>query len=142
MVVQNKVVAWKFLKSALKNIRDDVLRKSLFAEFRKRAFEEWGFDPETTKINKENKIELDDWEKEFVEDIEKTKAYELDIRKEKREKTAAEAKNRMRQFIEGGGKYSDLPDYLQNKHIARLYLDTLFEEIQNCEDFLEKSPLQ
>ena len=69
MVNQNRVVAWKWLKDQLKLIGDPILRNALFAELKKRAWEEWGYNPETAYVKKQNTtVELDDWEKDFVED--------------------------------------------------------------------------
>lgn len=139
MEINNSVIKWKWLKSQISLIRDNTLRKVIFAELRKRAFKDWGFDPETTKINQKQEVKLDNWEKEFVEDIEKTIAYEIDIRKDKRKATEKEAHIRMADFIEKGGKFTDLPEDLQNKHTAKLYMDVMFEKIKNCEDFLQNN---
>lgn len=139
MVNNNQIMAWKFLKEQLKHIIDPVLRNSMLAEFRNRAFMEWGYNPDSAKINRKQELKLDDWEKEFVEDIEKTNMYELDVRQEKRKVTEKEAHARMNMFIERGGKFSDLPEDLQNEHIAKLYMDVMFEKIKNCEDFLQNN---
>lgn len=138
MVNNKQVIAWKFLKEQLKHIIDPVLRNSMLAEFRNRAFTEWGYNPDNAKINQKQELNLDDWEKEFVEDIEKTNMYELDVRQEKRKTTEKEACIRMADFIEKGGKFTDLPEDLQNGHIAKLYMDVMFEKIKECEDFLKK----
>lgn len=138
MEVGDLATKWKWLKSQLSLIRDEDLRKVMMAELRKRAYEEWGFDPETTKINSVRKIELDDWEREFVEDIKKAEIYELDTRIEKRKKERAEAKIRMADFIEKGGSLKDLPEDLQNQYTTRLYLEVLGEKIEECENFFKK----
>ena len=142
MEINDVATKWKWLKSQISLIKDETLKKVIFAELRKRAFEELGFDPENTKINTNQKIILDDWEKELLEDIQKQKIYEIDTRTEKRKQTAIEAKNRMYDFIESGGSFKDLPEDLQNKHIAKLYLDTFIEIIKNNLEILEKKPLQ
>lgn len=140
MVNQNKIIAWKWLKAELKRIVDPVLKKALIAEFRKRALDSWGYNPDTAFIKKQiATVDLDDWEKEFVADIAKAQQYEVDTRAEKRKQTQTEFKARMRYFVIHGGKFSDLPEDLQNEHILRGYLDVMFEEIQQCSDFLEKN---
>jgi len=127
MELNNFTIRWKWLKSQISLIRDDDLRKVIFAELRKRAYENWGFDPETTKINSAKKIELDDWEKEFVEDINKAKVYEVDTRIKKREQTKKEAKARMKDFISKGGNLKDIPDNIKSNTIEKLYYECLFE---------------
>lgn len=136
MVNINQTVAWKWLKEQIKNIKDDVLRNSIMAEFRKRAMEEWGYNPDTGRLPKEQKIIFDEWEQELVKDIEKAEQYMLDTRKEKRQQTTIEFKNRMRDFITKGGKFSDLPKELQNEHILKGYLDVIYSEIDDCEKIL------
>ena len=140
-IAQEKVRAWKFLETQLALIRDPILRNSIFAEYKQRALKEWGYFPKTGQIAKQE-IQLDDWEKEFVEDIRKTQEFELDVRKEKREKTAKEAKARMLDYVRKGGRFVDLPEDLKNKHIWNLYYEACKEEIDSCIDFLEKKPLQ
>lgn len=127
MELNDFTIRWKWLKSQVSLVRDEDLRKVMMAEFRKRAYEEWGFDPETTKINSVRKIELDDWEKEFVEDIKKAEIYELDTRVEKREKTRKEAKARMKDFISKGGSLKDIPEEIRSNTIEKLFYECLFE---------------
>lgn len=127
METNDLVIKWKWLKSQLSLVRDEDLRKVMMAELRKRAYEEWGFDPETTKINSVRKIELDDWEKEFVEDIKKAEIYELDTRVGKREKTRKEAKARMKDFISKGGCLKDIPEDVRSNTIEKLFYECLFE---------------
>ena len=134
-ITQEKVKAWKFLESQIALISDPILKNSIFAEYKQRALKEWGYFPKTGQIAKQ-KIELDDWEKEFVEDIRKAKVYEIDTRVKKREKEYAEAEVRMGDFIEKGGSWKDLPEYLQNKYTAKLYLETLLKKVNECENFL------
>ena len=73
MVNQRQITGWKWLKDQLNKIRDNTLRNAILADFRKRAYKEWGFNPDNGKINTKQEIELDDWEKELVEDIKKCK---------------------------------------------------------------------
>ena len=137
-VIQNKVRAWKWLKSQLNLVRDKDLKNAMLAEFRIRAEKEWGYNPDTGFVKKSNDVVLDDWQKELVDDVEKAIEYEIDTRKGKREQTEKEARARMKDYIQKGGKYSDLPEELQNETIRDLYFDVLFEEMKICEEFLEK----
>lgn len=137
----DKIKKWEILKGFINKIKDEKARKLYYKTLLVKATEEYGFNPQTGQISKQD-IQLDDWEKEFVEDIKKTQEFELDVRKEKREKTAKEAKARMLDYIRKGGKYIDLPEDLQNEHIWNLYWECMTEEINDCVNFLEKNSLQ
>lgn len=131
--------SWKWLMEQIKIVQDPTLRKFMMAEFRKRAINDWGFDPVTTKIST-NKPELDNWEKELLQDIEDAKMFKTDTRIKKREQTAKEAKARMMMFVERGGKLSDIPDNIRCETIDRLYHNCLTEYgdnlIQQVKDLL------
>ena len=137
-VIQNRVRVWKLLKSQLNLVRDKDLKNAMLAEFRMRAEKEWGYNPDTGYVKKQEDIVLDDWQKELLDDIEKAIEYEIDTRLGKREQTEKEARVRMLDFIRRGGKYSDLPEDLQNEVMLDLYLDVMLEEIKSCIEFLEK----
>lgn len=124
----NYAQSWKFLKDYVSKIQDPTLRNVMMAEFRKRAKRDWGFNPDSKYgVAKNEPIELDAWEKEFVEDIEKAIKYEIDTREEKRKKTAKEAHARMMQFIQSGGTLSDIPEDIRTETIIRLYHDCMQE---------------
>lgn len=124
----NYTQSWKFLKDCVSKIQDPTLRNVMMAEFRKRAKQDWGFNPDSKYgIAKNESVELDDWEKEFVADIEKAIKYEIDTREEKRKKTAKEAHARMMQFIETGGTLADIPDDVRSDTVDKLYHDCLME---------------
>lgn len=124
----NYTQSWKFLKDCVAKVQDPTLRNVMMAEFRKRAVRDWGFNPDSQYgVAKNESVELDDWEKEFVADIEKTRKYEIDVRAEKRKKTMRETKARMMQFIETGGTLADIPDYIRSDTVDKLYHDSLIE---------------
>lgn len=132
MSIQQQTKAWKFLKDCVSKVQDPTLRNVMMAEFRKRAVRDWGFNPDDRyAVAKEPTIELDDWEKEFVADIEKAKKYEIDTRAEKRKQTDKEAHARMLQFIEQGGCLLDIPDDIRTDTIEKLYYDCLLEHGDN-----------
>ena len=118
-------VAWKSLMSSLQSIVDPILRNSIKAEFIKRAIAEWGFNPETGKVNVINETKLDDWEKEFLRDIENTRKYQMDIRKEKRKQEELELRKNMYFFIKGGGSIVDIPMEICRNYITDVYLQEL-----------------
>jgi hypothetical protein len=124
----NYTQSWKFLKDCVSKIQDPTLRNVIMAEFRKRAKQDWGFNPDSKYgVAKNESVQLDDWEKEFVSDIEKAIKYEIDTREEKRKKTAKEAHARMMQFIELGGTLADIPDDVRSDTVDKLYHDCLME---------------
>ena len=92
-----------------------------------------------TNLKQNTTVELDDWEKDFVEDIKKAEQYQIDTRENKRQQTNVEFRNRMRDFVIKGGKFSDLPPELQNKTILEAYLDATILEMQDCITFLENN---
>lgn len=124
----NYTQSWKFLKDCVSKIQDPTLRNVIMAEFRKRAKQDWGFNPDSKYgVAKNEPVKLDDWEKEFVVDIEKAIKYEIDTREEKRKKTAKEVHARMMQFIETGGTLADIPEDIYTDTIIRLYHDCMQE---------------
>lgn len=124
----NYTQSWKFLKDCLSKVQDPVLRNVMMAEFRKRAKQDWGFNPDSKYgVAKNESVQLYDWEKEFVSDIEKAIIYEIDTREEKRKKERKEAHARMMQFIETGGTLADIPEDIRTDTITRLYHDCMQE---------------
>lgn len=132
MSIQQQTKAWKFLKDCVSKIEDPTLRNVMMAEFRKRAIRDWGFNPDDRyAVAKEPTIELDDWEKEFIADINDHKMFKVDTRAEKRKQTDKEAHARMLQFIEQGGCLLDIPDDIRTDTIEKLYYDCLLEHGDN-----------
>lgn len=125
---------WKKITEYTNRIKDPVLKESILAEYQQRAIQEWGFCPDKSNY-KPQKIELDPWQEQFLKKIKAGMEYGVFI---KDEQTFKEARIRMADFIEKGGKFTDLPEDLQNIHIAKLYMDVMFEKIKECEDFLKK----
>lgn len=124
----NQTQSWKFLKDCMSRIQDFTFRNTLMAEFRKRAKQDWGFNPDSKYgIAKTESIQLDDWEQELVRDIKKASQYQVDTRITKRRETAKEAHARMMMFIERGGQLSDIPDDICTDIIKQLYRDCLLE---------------
>lgn len=128
MNIQEQTKAWKFLKDCVSKIQDPTLRNVMMAEFRKRAKQEWGFNPDSKYgIAKNESVQLDDWEKEFVADIKDMITFKIDTREEKRKKTSNEAHARMLQFIEQGGCLLDIPEDIRTTTIEKLYHDCMQE---------------
>lgn len=125
--VNERTKIWKWLKSQMELVRDKDLKNAMLAEFRKRAERDWGYNPDNGLLVSGEVVDLDDWEKEFVKDIEKSKVYEIDMREEKRKQTKKEARARMKNFIYKGGNLYDIPMEIQTETIKKLYYECLFE---------------
>ena len=125
-ITQQHAQAWKFLQTQTSKVQDPILRNTMMAEFRKRALSEWGFDPTTGHLASDNDAVLDDWQQKFVADVQKTTQYELDVRKEQRNKTEHEAQSRMKAFVAGGGTLADIPEDIRAPYIEKLFYDTLY----------------
>lgn len=142
-MTQNYAQAWKFLKEQTAKVRDPILRNVMIAEFRKRALNEWGFDPETTNISTDSDVSLTDWEQNFVQDIQDTISYGIDTREGKRKETLVETCACMRQFVNDGHTLSDIPEELRTPFITDLYLKCLYRQgdvlLQAADDLLENN---
>ena len=106
---------WNKAKEYLDKIYDPKTRKLYHDALLLRAIDEWGFNPE--KIDKVNtpKIELTDWEKELLNDMQAAQEYGIDTRKEKRKQTDKEFRLAMLDFIKSGGLLSDIPENLRKE---------------------------
>ena len=125
MVERAKI--WRFLKDCVAKIPDKTLQNVFMAEFRKRAIRDWGYNPDSKYgVAKEN-IELDNWEQEFVNDINECKQYQIDTRAEKRKQTAKESESRMLDFISHGGCLNDIPEKIRTGTIVKLYTKCLIK---------------
>lgn len=126
--INQKTKAWKSLMKQLEQVVDPILRNSMKAEFTKRAIREWGYNPETGELLKDDEFsfdDLDDWEKEFFKDIQDMITYQIDTRKEKREAEEKELRKNMYFFIKGGGGLADIPSDVRTDYIVKIYLETL-----------------
>lgn len=136
MMVQGHVQAWKFLQAQVAKVKDPVLRNAMMAEFRKRALNEWGFDPDSGRLATKDDAVLDAWEQELADDISEYALYGVDTRVEKRKATAKEARARMMDFVSKGGSLSDIPADVRSSTIVRLYFDCVFAQIDQLVEAL------
>ena len=127
-----KIRAWNALKNEISKIYDCKTRVVYYKALLAHACAEWGFNPEKPGQPIQNElVELDDWEKEFVEDINDTIVFGIDVRKDKREKEQKETHVRMLHFVEHGGKLSDIPDDIRTDTIKKLYYKCVLEHGDN-----------
>lgn len=142
-MTQNYVQSWKFLKEQTANVRDPLLRNAMMAEFRKRALNEWGFDPESGDLPTIDDVKKDDWEEEFVEDIAVAEKFNIDTREDKRKETEKQARASMRQMIRNGETLDDIPEDIRTPHIEKLFLGEMLnyaDELIKCADDLIDKP--
>lgn len=127
---------WKKIKESLDLVKDPILKECMMAEYQHRAIEEWGFCPDKEiKERKDDKPILSPEQQAFYDKIQMSLEYGCF---KQDEQVSKEAKARMKQFIESGGSFKDLPDDLQNKFIKKLYLEAFTELIDEGLEQLEK----
>lgn len=129
-----KIKAWEYLKTEIAKIHDPKTRSLYYRAFLSRCIDEWGFNPENPTSSQKNTVSVDDWEKDFVQDIQDTISYGIDTREEKRKKTLDETIASMRQFVSLGGKLPDIPDDIRTPYIEKLYTDALLRE---CDEWCQ-----
>ena len=121
MDVNEKARAWKILEEKVNKIEDEVLRGAYLGEFARRAEEEWGYCPSKKKIKKKE-VELEDWQKEFLEDMEVGLKYGVCVKNEEMRK---ENFLFMWRFVRDGGSLSDIPAEIRSKYVDELYYECL-----------------
>ena len=121
-----KIKTWEYLKTEVSKIYDPKTRSLYYRAFLSRCIDKWGFNPENPASGQKNTVSVDDWEKDFVQDIQDTISYGFDVREEKRKKTLDETRACMQHFISHGGRLSDIPADILTPDIRDLYYRELF----------------
>lgn len=134
-----KLRAWKQLKEMVAKIHDQKTRQMYYQALLARATNEWGFNPEKPGDKKPNfeYLELDDWEKEFVEDINDSITFGFNVRKQKQNTEFLEMRRNLRYFITHGGKLADIPEDIRTPYIVKAYFKEFLFEIQETLESLE-----
>jgi len=137
-----KLRLWEHLKKDfLQNIKDTNTRKLYYKTLLIKATKEFGFNPENGNIQTQGNPELTDWENDFVQDIQDTISYGLDVREDKRKEQEKQTRQNMREFILSGGELKDIPDDIRTHRIIDIYLDEMFkigDNLAKCADDLIK----
>lgn len=124
-----KIRAWHALKDQIGKIYDYKTRSVYYKAFLARATNEWGFNPEKPGQPIQNEsVELDDWEKEFVEDIKDSITFGFNVRKHKQNREFVEARRNMRDFVRKGGFLNDIPEDIRKPCIVETYIQELLFE--------------
>lgn len=125
------------LKKYLSKIIDKKTKNLYIDAIKLKCINCWGYCPDNTQYKSMKKIpELNAYEENLLKRIKMAKEYGYFERDEKIEK---EFKARMKEFITKGGKWNDLPKDLQNEFILKSYLGTIYEQIEDCINFLENN---
>ena len=134
-----KIKIWENIKTEIAKIHDQKTRSIYYRGLLARAMNTWGFNPEKPTHGQKNSVIVDDWEKEYLEDLQESISYGLDTREEKRKKTLDETRKNMRNFVRAGNKLEDIPKEIRTKHICNLYFEELFKigsDLAQCVDDL------
>lgn len=116
--------AWKFLQDQCNKIQDPILRNSYLATFKQKAIEEWGFCPDNTGI-KPKEYTADDLpplERFMYDKLQSALEYGVWERDEALEQENLRA---MKNLIDKGWTYWDLPPEQQNDTTYELYSKAL-----------------
>lgn len=134
-----KIRMWNSLKEHLNKIHDYKTRSLYYKALLARACSEWGFNPErpSQPIQPES-VELNDWEKEFVEDIHDIIVFGIDVREEKRKQENEKCKKEMLNFVREGGKWQDIPEHIRCESLKKMYnecKDIYHQEMLDLADY-------
>ena len=123
--IEEQAVAWKQLMRMVDQMVDPVLKNAVRAEFTQRAISEWGYNPANGRLGEQTGVVLTEWEEKFLKDIKAGDKYQLDTRKQEREKEEKELRLRMYEFVKDGGGLADIPAEIRSDYITKIYLETV-----------------
>lgn len=141
--ILERIKMWEYLKTETSKIYDPQTRSLYYRAFLSRCIDEWGFNPENPASGQKSTLIVDDWEKEFVDDINDTITYGIDTRGDKRKETEKQARASMRQMIRNGETLDDIPEDIRTPHIEKLFLSEMLnyaDELIKCADDLIDKP--
>lgn len=121
MNAQEKAQSWKMLEQMVDRIVDPVLRRSMLGELAARARMEWGYCPSDKDIP-EVGVQLEDWQREFLDDLKVGLSYGFVPHNEEMEK---ENRLWMLRFVWNGGSLSEIPDDVRCEYVDKLYWECL-----------------
>lgn len=128
-------VRWKKIKEFTDRIFDPVLKASILEVYKQRAEDEWGYCPDGKPVKKQT-IQLDAYEADLLKRIKACQEYGVFMPDES---VNTAFRVNMRDYVAKGGKFSDLPKELHNKHILRGYLNAIYSEMEDCITFLQNN---
>lgn len=117
-----QVQAWKELMKRVANIQDPLLKRGMITEFREKALNDWGWDPTTGNLATDSEpLELDEWEKQFVEDLRDSQTFGFNVREEKQATEVQKARANMQAYVRDGGTLDGIPPNIRTPDIEKLY---------------------
>ena len=136
-----KIKVWEDLKTQISKIQDPKARSLYYRAILARFVNNYGFNPENPAGGQKNTPSVDDWGKEFINDINDALTYGIDTREDKRKETEKQARASMRQMIRNGETLDDIPVDIRTPHIEKLFLEEMInyaEELIKCADDLTR----
>lgn len=117
-----KIRAWNALKEMTGKIYDYKTKCMYYKALLARACFEWGFNPEKPEQPVKNEsVELNEWEKELIEDIHDSIVFGIDVRAKKRQKTDSKCYANMLDFVHKGGMWHDIPEHIRCESLKKMY---------------------
>lgn len=128
MTTLEQARAWKWLMNELKKVQDPTVHMAMKEDLKRKALRDWGWVPgETSATAPASDAELDDWERDFVNDVKDSATFNLDTRVDKRIAELRQVKVNMLEFIRNGGVLLDIPQEIRTPDIENLYYECLHE---------------
>lgn len=123
MNAQERAKAWRLLEQMVGKIVDPVLRRSILGELATRAKLEWGYCPSVKEIPEEE-VQLEDWQRDFLDEVKIASAYGIVPKNEEIEK---ENRLWMMRYVRDGGTLAGIPDEIRCEYVDGLYYECLFK---------------
>jgi len=134
-----KIKTWETLKAEINKIHDPKTKNLYHRAFLARAIDTWGFNPENPASVQKNAPSVDDWDEEFVQDIQDSISYGFDTREEKRKKTVDKTRSNIKNMLRSGYTIKDIPDEIRTPYIEKRFwemTDEYTQELMQCADDL------
>lgn len=133
MTAQDRAKAWTTIETMVAKIQDPVLRKAVLGDMAMRAKMEWGYCPSTKQITPAE-IELEDWQRQFLEEVKVGIAYGVPIWSDD---VHRENKAWMTKYVRQGGLLSGIPNDIRCEYVDDLYWECLKSEGQELLDLCD-----
>ena len=129
---KEKLQAWKYVVSMVKEIKDPSAKKLVHDTLLLRAIDEWGFNPENVGEKVQQQVQLTESDQEILDAIHAINTFGVDILADKRKETERETYYEMFCYVRDGGRLEDIPKYIRCESIDRMYhqaQDTIHRDI-------------
>lgn len=137
MDYQNKTITWHMLEGFCDRIQDTTLKVAMRNELIDRAEREWGDCPAKKGQRTEKKLELTPEERHLAERMECSAQYGVFIKAKDAEQVDKDFINNMREFVESGGTYDEIPENIKCNFIKEAYDKEVKRQNNELEGMLE-----